>query len=178
MKLLKIILALLPLSFVVSCSDKSNPISYEYMESVHDGDTFKDSKGRKYRLYGVDTPEVSNQYKNFIPTDGIEGIYGIDATLFARRLILHKTVKVNTVTTDPYHRIVAIISIGGVDLASELLRNGLARIAYLDVKPGSRYYTNKFSYYRHLLELQHEAFMNKVGVWKHPELFKQIFPKS
>ncbi|MCK5866876.1 MAG: thermonuclease family protein [Mycoplasmataceae bacterium] len=148
------------------------------MESVHDGDTFKDTKGRRYRLFGVDTPEVSDQYHGFAPTDGIEGIYGTEATILARKLILHKTVKVNTITTDPYGRVVAIISINGIDLASELLKNGLARIAYLDVKRGSRYYTNKFLYYRRLLELQHTAYIEGVGLWKHKDLFKQIFPKS
>ena len=178
MKWLKIAVAILPILFVTSCSDSKNPISYEYMEWVHDGDTFKDSKGTKYRLYGVDTAEVSNQYDNFKPTNGIEGIYGREATIYARSLILHKTVMVNTVTKDRYGRVVAIISYKGTDLATELLRKGLARVAYLDVNPGSRYYTNKFSYYRHLLDVQHYAYNNNIGFWKHKDLFKQIFPKS
>ena len=178
MKLLKIIIALAPFSFFISCGGKSNPISYEYMESVHDGDTFKDAKGRKYRLFGVDTPEVSNQYDGFKPTDGIEGIYGIDATKLARTLILHKTVQVNTVTVDLYGRVVAIISIDSIDLASELLKEGLARIAYLDVNPGSKYYTNKFKYFKRLLEFQQDAYIEEKGFWKHKDLFKKIFPKS
>ena len=46
------------------------PINVSY---VKDGDTFLDSKGNKYRLAGIDTPESFIRKNNqYIPTTGIQ----------------------------------------------------------------------------------------------------------
>ena len=173
---LGISLIFLPLAFI-SCS--SHSWSHTYISSVHDGDTFTNTAGTKFRLFGVDTPEVSDQYHNFKPTKGIEGEFGWEATRVARKLLLHKTVDIKEITTDPYGRHVASFKYKGVDMATLLLQKGLARVAYMSLKPGNPYFTRDVKYYKHLLVEQQKAFKNKVGVWsRSAELIDTIFPKA
>lgn len=122
------------------------------ISEVHDGDTFTDSNGIKYRLFGVDTPEVSNQYKAFEQTQGIEQIYAQNATLLTKNLIESKSIDIAEKTTDTYNRHVAKVEIGGKDLALELIKSGLARVAYFDVTNSKNpYFSNDYSYYELLV---------------------------
>jgi len=87
----KFILLLLPFS-LVSCGQKENTKTI-YVQDVHDGDTLTDSAGTRYRILGADTPEVSSG-QQFLPTTGLESIYGQMATDFTRNLLLHKNVRI------------------------------------------------------------------------------------
>ncbi len=171
------IISALPVIAIVSCSS-SNKVNEVFISSVHDGDTFTDSTSVIYRLFGVDTPEVSNQYKSFVPTEGLEAIYGAKATKFTKGLIENRNVVANIKKIDLYDRSVASIRIGNLDLAIELLKHGLARIAYISLKPNSIYFTEDHKYYKQLLNAQHEAYEKHIGVWADLSKFKIIFPKS
>lgn len=83
---------------------------------VHDGDTItiaKEGLRERIRLYGIDAPE-----------DGQPGAR--EAKAFLTKLVLGKTVKVDRVTTDRFHRTNAWIFVDGVNVNHELIRNGHA----------------------------------------------------
>lgn len=170
-----IIFLLFPLG-LLSCGKTNN--EQQFIISVHDGDTFRDSQNNQYRLYGVDTPEMSNQFDSFKETTGIEQIYAYEATQLTRKLILGKRVDISIISVDKYSRRVAKIKIGNNDLALTLLSKGLARVAYIDVYPGSIYETSDYDYYQRLLKEQYKARSNKKGIWLHEKDFSLIFPKA
>lgn len=159
------IIGILPLFFLpfllFSCGQNNNT---HYVTNVHDGDTFTLDNNLIVRLYGCDTPEVSNQFNDFQVTQGIEGLYGAEATEFTKKAILNKVVKITNESTDKYGRQVARVEYNGNDLAIELVRHGMARVAYIQVQnPKEFYYTNDFDYYRKLLDAQYEAYSHKSG---------------
>ena len=129
-------------------------------------------------MYGVDTPEVSDQYHGFKPTTGIEGEFGAEATEATRKLIFHKHIVERVITIDRYKRTVAAISVDGIDLATYLVEKGLARVAYMSLIKSSPYYTRDLAYYKSLLLKQHIAFMHHVGFWARLDKIKEIFPKA
>ena len=179
MRILKTLnlLILLPFIFLISCGAKSNTYRRKII-SVHDGDTFTDEASTKYRLYGVDTPETSSQYNDFKSTEGIEKIYAIEATNFTKHLILNKIIQVIHITIDPYGRDVSRIMIGNKDLSMELIKAGLARVAYIDVIKDSIYETKDYDYFKKLLRCQYNARLEKKGFWLRENYFSTIFPKA
>ncbi|NQZ66096.1 MAG: thermonuclease family protein [Mycoplasmatales bacterium] len=171
-----ILLFLFPFS-LLSCSKTSN-LKLIYIKKVDDGDTYEDAKNIKYRLYGADTPELHNQYNNFETTNGIEYLYAYNAKLFSSNLLLNKKVKILYITDDPYDRKVVKIFVNNQDLSYLLIKNGLARVAYISLNTSSPYYTSDYSYYKKLLLAQKWAHDNKKGFWNQIDLFKDIFPKA
>ena len=182
-----IFIAIIPIGFVVSCS--SGPTTV-YINDVHDGDTIKSSKGEKFRIFGIDTPEVSAQQGNWVNPDtghieahwvdstGIEAMYGHEATIAARELLLDKTVEVIRITKGKYGRTVARIVCDGTDLGLMLVKKGLARVAYISLVEKNMYYTSEVDYYHKLIDAQYYAAIHKKGIWKWKDRFKEIFPKS
>ena len=174
---IKLLALAIPLA-LVSCG-KSEPKQYEcFIVSVHDGDTFKDAQGNVYRLFGVDTPELTDQFNGFQPTVGIEHVCAQMAQIYVSSQILKKNVRVFVNTKDKYHRVVASIVYGGKDLATELVRKGLARVAYISSNKSNPYYSERFNYYKQLLKTQKYAFEHKIGIWASESRFSEIFPKS
>ncbi|WKX02488.1 thermonuclease family protein [Candidatus Mycoplasma mahonii] len=177
MKLLfRIALLIMPFS-LLGCSNKQSNDHLKII-SVHDGDTFTDEHKTIYRLFGVDTPEVSDQYHNFEPTTGIEALYAYEATILAKSLILNKVTSIDTITIGKFGRTIAQVSFNNKDLAIELLKVGLARVAYISVDQKNPYFTNRHEYYKQLLDAQYHAAKNKLGFWRWPDRYKEIFPKS
>lgn len=182
-KILGIIALIFPPLLLVSCSSPNRDV---YIARVHDGDTFYDSGNTKFRLFGVDTAELTGGGKDgFAVKDGIELAYGTSATVITKDMIEKKTVHITHVTFDPYNREVVKVSINGKDLASELIKAGEARVAYFETNPSSPFYSSDFKYLRHLLDLQFKAFEKSIkfpnsgnGFWDRPDEFKKIFPKA
>ncbi|MCI5130875.1 MAG: thermonuclease family protein [Candidatus Electrothrix sp. EH2] len=115
---------------------------------VLDGDTLHVKQGKKtvkVRLYGVDCPESRQKYGN-------------QATEFARKLLLGKKVRVETLHTDQYGRTVGLVSIGRKMLNRELVRAG-----YAWVYPA---YCKKQPLCRELSQLEERAKKKKVGLWR------------
>ena len=162
---IKLITLALPLPLALISCGKAEEKQYEcFIVSVHDGDTFKDEKGNVYRLFGVDTPELNDQFNGFEPTVGIEHVCAQMAQIYASNQIYKKYVNVSVVTKDKYQRVVASISYKGEDLATELVRNGLARVAYISTNKKSPYFSDRFDYYKQLLLVQKYAFEHKLGI--------------
>ncbi len=115
---------------------------------VLDGDTLKVKRGKeivKIRLYGVDCPEKSQRY-------------GPEATKFATQLFLDKKVRVETMHTDQYGRIVGLVRTGRTMLNRELVRAGYAWVypTYCKEEP----LCTKLS------KLEAKAKKKKKGLWQ------------
>ena len=101
---------------------------------ITDGDTIKldvskesplvKKLGLSVRIKGIDTPEKGSKAKC-----DKENILGQQATVFTTYLIGNKELLLSQVQNDKYGgRIVANVKVGGVDIAQELLKKGLARV--------------------------------------------------
>ena len=177
-RLILFIFILFPFIFLISCGSKKDSVQKHYIISVHDGDTFTDEEHTIYRLYGVDTAEISNQFNDFHTTLGIEQIYAYEAMEFVKNRINNRNVTVLKIATDKYNRTVARIIYDKKDLSIELIKAGLARMAYINTIKDSPYETNDFNYYEKLMRAQKEAHDKKKGFWKHENDFDIIFPKA
>lgn len=118
--------------------------------AVIDGDTLQLENGDRVRLIGVDTPEF---------TDSGPQPFAVEATEFARRTVLRKSVRLqfDRERFDKYRRVLAFVYVGDVLLNEELARAGLASVL------------TKFGYStrmkKRLLKAQAEAQSAQVGLW-------------
>lgn len=101
---------------------------------ITDGDTIKldvskespliKKLGLSVRIKGIDTPEKGSKAKC-----KKESELGQQATKFTTELVGNKELLLSEVKNDRYGgRIVANVKVGGVDVAQELLKKGLARV--------------------------------------------------
>lgn len=125
------------------------------VEKVVDGDTIKVKIGQSVetvRFLLVDTPETSHPKLGKQP-------FGQEAKDFVINLLEGKTVQLekDVGERDKYGRLLMYVYIDGKSVQEELLRNGLARVAYV-YAPNTKYVDR---YY----EIQKEAQNKAVGIW-------------
>lgn len=119
-------------------NDKPILIVKKYIESVHDGDTFKikndDEIGilkgldLSVRIYGIDTPEISK-------ASACEKRLGFEATKFLKDLLpKNKLVKLKVYGWDSFTRIVADVIVDEVLVSDLLIKKGYAIPYYGDKK--------------------------------------------
>ena len=171
-------------------ANHATPITVNY---VVDGDTFLDSKGKKYRFNGIDTPESfkkDTQTGHFNPTTGMQKEYATYAAKFTEYYALNgllstyskykfrptqiyavpqKTKNGQTNISDHYGRIVAIIyyrdEFGRYHCLNEkLILEGKARKNYISLSKGSKYYTENKAYYNLLEKAQEKSKKLKKGI--------------
>ncbi|MED3662181.1 thermonuclease family protein [Ureibacillus sp. FSL K6-8385] len=123
--------------------------------SVVDGDTIKvkiNGQTETVRFLLVDTPETNH------PRLG-EQPFGQDAKEFTKKMLEGKTVQLEKDVSDrdKYGRLLYYVYVDGKSVQEELLKNGLARVAYVYV-PNTKYVDR---YY----EIQKEAQKKGVGIW-------------
>lgn len=122
---------------------------------VVDGDTIKVDIGgseESVRFLLVDTPETSHPQLGKQP-------FGEEAKAFVQEMLEGKTVQLEKDVSDrdKYNRLLYYIYVDGVSVQEELLRNGLARVAYVyapNTKHVDKYYA-----------LQKEAQEKAIGIW-------------
>jgi micrococcal nuclease len=127
-------------------------------DELYDGDTIGviyDGRPEKVRFLLVDTPETSH------PRLG-EQPYGKEAKMFTKNLVekaeiieLEFDIGPNR---DKYGRLLAYVYIDGKMIQEELLKNGLARVAY--VYPPNTRYIDQFR------ALQEKAQKKGIGIWE------------
>ncbi|MCR8613034.1 MAG: thermonuclease family protein [Mycoplasma sp.] len=186
MKLLNIktklisILSLLVVNIVFlvsSCSKESNITSNSvYITSCHDGDTPSDSTGQAYRILGIDTAEISHNYENFKQSVGLEHYWALKAKEFCEIEIKNKHVNLEKQKGNSYSRIVARIKYENKDYGLELIKKGLARVAYISNSSKNKYYYNDKDYVNKLINAEKKAKESKKGLWAFDN--KIIFPKQ
>ncbi|CAC13312.1 NUCLEASE, LIPOPROTEIN [Mycoplasmopsis pulmonis] len=150
---------------LLSCKATSAQKTYTTkIVKVYDGDTFY-STNKTYRVFGIDTPELSNE-KTAKIVSPIENHYGSLARSFVEKKILGQNVEVQEIKLDKYKRIVSKIFVNGQDLAKMLISEGLAKVAYISTDKKSLFYTKDSSYYHELVKLQSSSQKAKKGFWK------------
>jgi endonuclease YncB( thermonuclease family) len=90
--------------------------------SVVDGDTLE-IQGTRIRLWGVDAPESIQLCRG---EDSSQYRCGAQAATELDAFISRRPVSCSLVNLDPYGRVVATCSVGGIDLGEWLVRKGLA----------------------------------------------------
>ena len=118
---------------------------------VLDGDTIEIQQKmgiQRVRIWGIDTPEWDQPY-------------GTRSSQFTRSRLMGKEVHVIPKDVDKYGRLVAIITVDGMNIGEELIRSGLAWVHI--------YYCNQpiCDDWKHL---QKRAFSGHRGLWndRHP----------
>src|SRR3989339_1267188 len=126
-----------------------SPIQNQTVIEVSDGDTFKLSDGKSFRLYGVNAPEVK------------EPLFE-EAKAFTKNLVLGKEISFEqeaNYKVDKFGRELGYVFIDGVNLNIELVKNGLARVVLYEKRA-------KIKYQDELLSAEKEAKKLRLGVWK------------
>lgn len=85
----------------------------ETVAKVQDGDTVVLADGRRIRLYGIDAPELRQNY-------------GIDAKMYLERLVRNRDVSVTVRARDLYGRTVAELHYEKASVGEALVRAGYA----------------------------------------------------
>jgi endonuclease YncB( thermonuclease family) len=122
--------------------EMGGPIEKVYVSRVVDGDTIELGSGLKVRLMGINTPESSMLLH--------EG-----AKVFLEGLVLEREVVLESFGGDKYGRVLGYISVGGVSINEEILRQGF----------GSLYYYDKDAYYDDMVEAEELARSSELGIW-------------
>jgi micrococcal nuclease len=120
------------------------------VDRVIDGDTIILESGERVRYILVDTPEI---------TAGKNECYGLEASGYNETLVLGQaiTIEYDQECEDQYGRLLAYVSIGGVELNRALLVGGFACV--LHISPNG---DTKYSEYQ---ALENTAKSSNVGMW-------------
>lgn len=146
MKLFRILPLLSIAFFAATSAQGANAPSQVFAAeviAVLDGDTLLVSRGGKpvkLRLSGIDAPEKAQPY-------------GTASQKSLAELVMRKQVQVESRAVDDYGRIVAVVSIAGLDVNREQVRRGLA------------WEYSRFHSDRGLVALQREAQLARRGLW-------------
>ncbi|MET3576172.1 thermonuclease family protein [Bhargavaea ullalensis] len=120
-----------------------------------DGDTIKvniDGRTESVRFLLVDTPETNH------PRLGVQP-FGREAKEFTTKLVQSGSIELefDVSDRDKYNRLLAYVYVDGVSVQEELLKKGLARVAYV-YAPNTKY-VDRYD------TLQKEAQQQAVGIW-------------
>lgn len=144
-------------------SDQEGNLLEAKVHKVIDGDTISVEVGEKresIRMLLIDTPETHHPNKPVQP-------YGKKATEFAKNTLDNKAVKLEIGTTkrDKYGRILAYVYIDDQMYNELVVKEGLARVAYV--------YPPNDKYVERLKEAEHQAQKKKIGIWSKPNYVQE-----
>ncbi len=143
-------LVLILLSGCSAPGSKCGPATAQ-VDFVIDGDTLALIEGTRIRLLLVDTPET---------TQGKNDCYGEQAKAFTISRVVGKTVSLSydeASCTDRFGRTLAYVSVDGVEVNTELAKQGFA--CFLYVSPGGMARQEEFATY------EAEAKTDRTGMW-------------
>jgi micrococcal nuclease len=132
-----------------ACGSPCGPASATVVRII-DGDTVELDSLSRVRLLMIDTPEI---------TDGKNDCYGVEAAELTSGLLLGQVVQLAydaDECTDRYGRTLAYLTVGGVDVSAELVREGAACVLALGAT-GARVEA--------LTTSEAEARTRRVGMW-------------
>ncbi|MDR0965356.1 MAG: thermonuclease family protein [Myxococcales bacterium] len=121
---------------------------------IYDGDTLVLEDGERIRFLLVNAPEVANAY-----TGAPAECYGDTARDLTRSLLLNQTIDLeyDIECRDRFDRLLAWVSLDGLDINAHLLERGAVRLMYVSPNGGSRYQQYK--------QLEREAKESGIGLW-------------
>ncbi len=150
---INILLIIIAILFIDLLDINEKHIPVKKIISIHDGDTVKvvNNKGEtvKIRLYGIDAPELKQQY-------------GKSAQKCLSQLISNKTITYvpekrfsNSSSKDKYGRVVAVLYNEDININREMIKKGCAW----------NYFRYNYSLYGEYLE--YKAKENMQGLWQY-----------
>lgn len=154
--------------------------SYMVSNYIDQSDTTKGyepySKAYAVRLFGVDTPENLNPYV------GKEQPHAKQSGNAVRALMTGKIVKLDSVTTDQYGRLVARVQLpDGLDLAKLVVARGLGWSYFPDYPKRPSAFLKE--YRGEIQDLHNFARDNKIGLFllrrserRHPFKWRKLYP--
>lgn len=110
---------------------------------VYDGDTILmnlNGEKRKIRLYGIDAPELSQEF-------------GDKSRVLLSRLIEKKKITVSVTGEDKYGRLIGVVYFDGLDINAVMLKNGAA------------WHYKEFDKSIEYVELESLARKERLGLW-------------
>lgn len=151
---------------VTRASEVTNSFEYVVVKKVTDGDTFIDTKGQKYRILGIDAPEIG-VFKNgkYEKTTGVRYYFANQAKLILSDLILYKKVKIKVIKKDKYGRKVVQISINSTEISQKMVSLGLAKVAYISSNKKDYFYYSDQEFIEELYKLQQQAMLDNLNIW-------------
>ncbi|WP_029608732.1 thermonuclease family protein [Mycoplasma simbae] len=184
------------LPYQISKTLTANKATLALIDNIFDGDTFSFSieggfQSYRSRFSGVDTPEKTvNSEHGRVPSQGQQHEYALKASAFTSELLDLPGIKVYVVPqktkngssdiTDRYDRIVSINYIvfddKVINLNSELVRLGFARMHYISQNERSTYYTANDIWYYELASSSKEAKEQQRGIYSTQANIDQIYP--
>lgn len=120
------------------------------VQRVIDGDTIELASGERVRYTLVDAPEITN---------GKDACFGAEARQLNRELVEGRTVDLayGPRCQDRYERLLAYVSVDGLDVNAELVRSGYACVLY--IPPDGEDRAVEFR------ALQRDAQVEGAGLW-------------
>lgn len=166
-RILLLILSLIAATMAQGANTSSQVFTAEVI-AVLDGDTLLVTRGGKpvkLRLAEIDAPEVGHAGAQKAQP------YGTASQKSLADLVMRKRVQVESRAVDDYGRIVATVSIAGLNVNHEQVRRGMAW-------EYSRFHSN-----RELMALQREAQQARRGLWAgedniEPTLWRRQHPST
>lgn len=143
--LFTILLLILSCTFLSGCTNDGKNV---YVVKIVDGDTFDDSDGNRYRMYGIDAPEKGQPF-------------GKTAKRFLAGMIINKNVRIEVMSADRYGRSVCkVYDENNTDVGAAMLKAGLAH--------HFRRYDDSAEYERYEVEARE----HKRGLWQRPDVIE------
>ncbi|MCA1031838.1 thermonuclease family protein [Bacillus timonensis] len=160
MKIVKYMIQICLLIVLCSCAstsiEESNSENTVPVIKIIDGDTIKvdlNGKEESVRFLLIDTPETNHPRMNGPQPFGLEA-KKFTANFFSKG---KAELELDVSERDKYGRILAYVYVDGVSIQEALLKEGLARVAY--IYPPNTRYVEKYQ------QLQKEAQKLGIGIW-------------
>ena len=136
-----------PLCYLSDIIGKKETLIHKSKIRIVDGDTIHIDK-IKYRLHGIDAPEINQQCK----VNEKSYACGLQSKIFLESLAQDKEIMCKQKDIDRYKRIIAVCFADGLNLNQEMVKSGWA-VAY-------KYYSKDY------VDDEMFAKNNKLGIWK------------
>jgi micrococcal nuclease len=155
MKRFFLIFLIFTLSGCMLFNNQNGRIEISVLEVI-DGDTIRakvNGKEEKIRFLLIDTPEI-----NHSKIDESQP-FALDAKKFTKQMLQNGKVEIELDVNerDKYGRILAYVYVNDQSVQEELLKRGLARVAY--IFPPNTKYVDRFQ------QIQKEAQAKEAGIW-------------
>lgn len=140
-----------------------------FVKDVYDGDTFTDKNNRRFRLFGIDTPEIQLNRPNRNIDTKLMKFHALRSKKVLQDLVLNRWISFEIVDVDNYHRLVVIIKDeNGENINLKMVEGGFAISRYSQYEnPKKKYYHPE---HRDLIDklrkAQEKAKNDNLSVWK------------
>ncbi|WNM14744.1 thermonuclease family protein [Mesomycoplasma ovipneumoniae] len=140
-----------------------------FIKSVYDGDTFTDKNGKRFRIFGIDTPELELSRPNRLINVKTMKFHGLRAKKRLEQLILNRWISFEIVGQDPYERIIVVLKNEKSEIINiKMVSEGLAIHRYAQYQnPKKTYYYPEYkNLIDQILKAQEFAKKSKFMLWE------------